>query len=159
MTFASLYCGAGGLDLGFIAAGFNCVAAFDVDAVAVDTYNRNLGPHAMTADLRCPDPRVVDALTSVDIVLAGPPCQGFSTAGRNDPDDVRNVHIQRVARLASDSGAKVILIENVRGLLGPKHSTQMQQLVRRAKAPFLSGCESRPATVAPAGSSQSGRWR
>ena len=33
------------------------------------------------------------------------------------------------------------------------------QLVRRAKAPFLSGCESRPATVAPAGSSQSGRWR
>ena len=49
-TFASLYCGAGGLDLGFTAAGFQCVAAFDADAMAVATYNRNLGPHATTVD-------------------------------------------------------------------------------------------------------------
>ena len=129
MRFASLYCGAGGLDLGFIAAGFHCIAAFDVDAMAVATYNRNLGPHAMTVDLRCPDPLVVDALKSVDIVLAGPPCQGFSTAGRNDPNDERNVHIQRVAQLVSRSGAKVIVIENVKGLLGTKYSTQLHQLL------------------------------
>ena len=128
-TFASLYCGAGGLDLGFMAAGFQCIAAFDADAMAVATYNRNLGPHAKTVDLRGPDPEVVDALNSVDVVLAGPPCQGFSTAGRNDPSDERNVHIQRVAQLVSGSGAKVVVIENVKGLLGAKYSTQLNQCI------------------------------
>ena len=128
-TFASLYCGAGGLDLGFMAAGFQCIAAFDADAVAVATYNRNLGPHAKTVDLRGPDPEVVDALNSVDVVLAGPPCQGFSTAGRNDPSDERNVHIQRVGQLVSGSGAKVVVIENVKGLLGAKYSTQLNQCI------------------------------
>ena len=133
MRFASLYCGAGGLDLGFIAAGFHCTAAFDLDAMAVATYNRNLGSHAMTVDLLRADPQVVNALNFVDVVLAGPPCQGFSTAGRNDPRDERNVHIQRVAQLVSRSRAKVVVIENVRGLLGAKYRTQLRQCLSTLK--------------------------
>ncbi|MXX92883.1 MAG: DNA cytosine methyltransferase [Chloroflexi bacterium] len=123
--FASLYCGAGGLDLGFIAAGFRCIAAFDADAMAVATYNRNLGCHASTVDLRSCDPDVATALKCADLVLAGPPCQGFSTAGRNDPEDERNLHLQRVAELAAGSAAKVVVIENVKGLLGAKYRTQL----------------------------------
>lgn len=123
--FASLYCGAGGLDLGFMAAGFQCIAAFDADAVAVATYNRNLGRHAATADLRSCDPDVTNALKRADLLLAGPPCQGFSTAGRNDPGDERNLHLQRVAELAAGSAAKVVVIENVKGLLGAKFRTQL----------------------------------
>lgn len=121
MRFTSLYCGAGGLDLGFIAAGYECVAAFDADALAVATYNRNLGRHASTVDLRTDDANVVKALACTDVVLAGPPCQGFSTAGRNDPDDERNLHLQRVAQLAAGSAAKVVVIENVKGLLGARY--------------------------------------
>ena len=123
--FASLYCGAGGLDLGFMVAGFQCIAAFDADAVAVATYNRNLGRHAATVDLRSCDPDVSNALKRANLVLAGPPCQGFSTAGRNDPGDERNLHLQRVAELAAGSAAKVVVIENVKGLLGAKHRTQL----------------------------------
>ncbi len=82
----------------------------------------------MTVDLRCSNPRVIDVLKSVDIILAGPPCQGFSTAGRNDPDDERNLHLQRVAQLVSRSRARVVVVENVRGLLGEKHSTHLQRL-------------------------------
>ncbi|MYC81782.1 MAG: DNA cytosine methyltransferase [Acidobacteria bacterium] len=123
--FASLYCGAGGLDLGFMAAGFRCLAAFDADAAAVATYNRNLGCHASTVDLRSCDPDVANALKRADLVLAGPPCQGFSTAGRNDPEDERNLHLQRVAELAAGSVAKVVVIENVKGLLGAKYRIQL----------------------------------
>ncbi len=129
LRFASLYCGAGGLDLGFVAAGFQCIAAFDADAMAVATYNRNLGLHATTVDLGRPDRRVYAALKSVEVVLAGPPCQGFSTAGRNDPSDERNMHLQRVAQLVSRSEAKVIVIENVKGLLGAKYSTQLKRCI------------------------------
>ena len=123
--FASLYCGCGGLDLGFMAAGFQCIAAFDADAVAVATYNRNLGRHAATVDLRTCSPDVANALKCADIVLAGPPCQGFSTAGRNDPADERNLHLHRVAELAAGSAAKLVVIENVKGLLGAKYRTQL----------------------------------
>ena len=127
--FASLYCGAGGLDLGFIAAGFQCIAAFDADPRAVGTYNRNLGSHATTVDLLRPDAKVINALKSADIVLAGPPCQGFSTAGCNDPDDDRNQHLQHVAALASESSANIIVIENVKGLLGAKYSEHLNRCI------------------------------
>ena len=133
MRFASLYCGAGGLDLGFVAAGYECVAAFDADAVAVATYNRNLGPHATTVDLRTDGADVASALAHADVVLAGPPCQGFSTAGRNDPDDERNFHLQRVAQLAAGSAAKVVVIENVKGLLGTKYRTQLDSCLGTLK--------------------------
>lgn len=125
----SLYCGAGGLDIGFVAAGFECIAAFDADVAAVTTYNRNLGSRAMTADLREPGRGVLDVLKSADVVLAGPPCQGFSTAGCNDPGDERNLHLQRVAELVSGSGAKVVVIENVKGLLGAKYRAQLDQCI------------------------------
>lgn len=123
--FASLYCGAGGLDLGFMAAGYQCVAAFDADPEAVATYNRNLGHHATVVDLCTNGANVAKSLACADVVLAGPPCQGFSTAGRNDPDDERNLHLQRVAQLAAGSAAKVVVIENVKGLLGAKYRPQL----------------------------------
>ena len=127
--FASLYCGAGGLDLGFMAEGFQCLAAFDADGVAVATYNRNLGNHAATVDLLSRASDAVNVLNFADVVLAGPPCQGFSTAGRNDPNDERNMHLQRVAQLAAGSAAKVVVIENVKGLLGAKYRTQLDSCI------------------------------
>ena len=125
--FVSLYCGAGGLDLGFISAGFNCIAAFDMDRSAVDVHNLNLGGHASVANLSIPANKVIGALKCADVIVAGPPCQGFSTAGRNNPEDERNWHLSRVAELASESKADVVVIENVKGLLAKKN---IQHLAR-----------------------------
>lgn len=127
--FVSLYCGAGGLDLGFISAGFQCIGAFDIDAVAVEFHNRNLGGHAAIANLSKSTDQVMDSLTRADIIIAGPPCQGFSTAGRNNPEDDRNLHLSRVAELASKSSADVVVIENVRGLLAKKNVQHLHHCI------------------------------
>ena len=98
-----------------------------MDRPAVEVHNRNLGGHASIADLCNPTQEVLEALRCASIIVAGPPCQGFSTAGRNNPEDERNWHLSRVAELAAWSDAKVVVIENVRGLLAKKN---IQHLVR-----------------------------
>ena len=79
-TAISLYSGAGGLDLGFIEAGFDVVWANDADPFAVQTYNANIGDHAVCGDVL----EVLMPTASPDVVIGGPPCQGFSVIGRMD---------------------------------------------------------------------------
>ncbi len=82
-TVISLYSGAGGLDLGFAAAGFEPVWANDIDPVAVATYNAIFEGHAARAgDIRRQD---VPGRGAADLVIGGPPCQGFSVAGKMNP--------------------------------------------------------------------------
>ncbi len=105
----SLFSGCGGLDLGFEASGFRTSRAYDLDAFAVKTFNRNLRGRAMRADLSIERP----PLGSPDILLAGSPCQGFSTAGRRDPHDPRNQLVMTAARAAVEAQPRVFVIENV----------------------------------------------
>jgi DNA (cytosine-5)-methyltransferase 1 len=115
-TFASLFSGLGGFDLGFVQAGFRCVAAFDIDEDAVANHKLNLRSTAKVADLAAclPDS---EALRRLDVIIAGPPCQGFSTAGKRDPEDPRNGLLIRAAQIAARLKPKVVLIENVAGVV------------------------------------------
>jgi DNA (cytosine-5)-methyltransferase 1 len=115
-SFASLFCGCGGFDIGFIQAGFNCVAAFDLDPIAVRTHGRNLGQHAYVVDLSVDGPLPV-SLKGIDLLAAGPPCQGFSTMGRRDPKDPRNSLMLRVGDIAIATRPKVVVVENVIGVI------------------------------------------
>lgn len=126
-NFLSLFCGCGGFDLGFIQAGFTCVAAFDNDPIAVEAHRLNLGPQVFEHDLTkgCFS---FGPYGEIDVVLAGSPCQGFSTAGRRRIDDPRNDLLLAAGKRALALKPKVFIAENVRGVISGDHKTYWTQL-------------------------------
>ncbi len=105
------------------------ICAIDSDSVTLRNLSENLGTKTECLDLSTFGEQHSSLLRGADIIVAGPPCQGFSTAGRNDPDDDRNNHVWNVARIASIVRPKVVLIENVRGLLNPKNAKHFDKTV------------------------------
>src|SRR5258708_37486674 len=89
MTFASLFSGCGGFDLGFAARGFHAKGAFDCDPEAVENFAANVAGPVNRVDLTQGIPNE-HSLFGVDALIAGPPCQGFSTAGKRLVNDQRN---------------------------------------------------------------------
>ena len=93
-TVLDLFCGCGGLSLGFEQAGFNVLAGIDVWKDALITYQANHpNSRTMQADLMNLLPEDVEkeiGSSSIDVIIGGPPCQGFSIAGKRIIDDERN---------------------------------------------------------------------
>ena len=85
-TVVSLFSGGGGLDLGFINAGYKVVWAIDNNSNAVNTYKKNIGSHIKYADITQED---VEQIPKADVVIGGPPCQSFSLAGNRHIEDAR----------------------------------------------------------------------
>lgn len=108
--FVSLFCGCGGFDLGLLEGGMVPVGGFDLSADAIHHYRKNVCDRGEVTDLTTEAPRISE---SPDVVIAGPPCQGFSTAGKRDVGDERNHLLPLAGRLAENLRAKVIIIENV----------------------------------------------
>ncbi len=127
MTFRviDLFSGAGGLTLGFtdrrFCGGFESVWALDKDAAAVATHKLNFGPHADCGDIEhwLADGRPVPA---ADVVIGGPPCQGFSLLNKNRAGDARRALWQPFMDVVEHSGASAFVIENVAELkASPEH--------------------------------------
>jgi DNA (cytosine-5)-methyltransferase 1 len=103
------------MDLGFKDAGFSPVWANDIDPAAVETYNKSLGHVAHAGDLA----GFVDTLPSpgsIDLVIGGPPCQGFSVAGKMDPDDPRSRHVFNFLSVVKRLHPRAFAMENVKAL-------------------------------------------
>lgn len=115
--------------MGFQEAGFVCAAAFDHDKYAIETHKQNFGTPSYCVDLAHPTGELIDLIRRNDILIAGPPCQGFSTAGNNDPHDKRNDHLANVAKIATLGKPKIVVIENVQGLLSKHNSRHFQNLM------------------------------
>ena len=105
-----LCCGAGGLSLGLMRAGFN-VHGVDADEDALATHARHVGP-CEQGDLRTWSPP-----HAFDLVAGGPPCQPFSQAGRGLALDDPRYLVPDFLRIAREASARAVLIENVRGLV------------------------------------------
>lgn len=119
-TAMGLFCGAGGLDLGFKKAGFEIVYANDILKGAEATYRYNLG------DIELKDFSEVDKATLpyADIILAGIPCQPFSNAGnRGGVTDIRGQLFEQVIHTIDVVKPKIVLFENVRGFLSSRDET------------------------------------
>ena len=112
-SMVSLFCGCGGFDVGAIRAGFVPVLAADNDSVAVETYRRNISADVVNCDLAEPASLVFPQ--NVDLVIGGPPCQGFSSAGPKNKDDPRNKLWAAYLRALQSCRPKAFVLENVLG--------------------------------------------
>lgn len=114
MTQASLFCGAGGLDIGFERAGFKTIWANDFNADACNTFRL-----WSNAEVVCSDIGKVseDEIPDTDIILGGFPCQGFSLSGPRKLDDSRNSLYKHYVRIVKAKRPLAFIGENVKGLL------------------------------------------
>ena len=116
MKAISLYSGAGGLDQGLIRAGFEVIFANDFDKNACDTYAKNIGNHIKHGDIDNYKEELFKHKGTVDLIAGGPPCQGFSVAGKMNPNDPRSKHVWTFAELVSKIQPNAFIMENVKAL-------------------------------------------
>lgn len=113
ISAVDLFCGAGGLGLGFKRTGeFTFLEAFDHLQAAVDTYRQNVGDH-----IRCASIDEQMELPEASVVIGGPPCQGFSSAGMRRSGDQRNTLVSVFAGLIVRLKPIAFVFENVEGFL------------------------------------------
>jgi len=112
LTVVDLFCGAGGLGLGFRDQGFKIIWAADAFTPAVNTYRKNIGDHIEEVRLDWNT-----ELPLSDIIAGGPPCQGFSSAGLRKPGDTRNTLVAVFSHLVAKFRPKAFVFENVEGFL------------------------------------------
>ena len=121
-TVIDLFCGIGGLSKGFEMAGFDIILGIDNWPVALETFQKNhKNTKTVNADITLIKDKFFEVYKNkVDVVIAGPPCQGFSMAGKRDINDPRNSLFEEVIRVVKILNPKIVLIENVVGLLSMK---------------------------------------
>ena len=130
-----LFAGAGGLSLGFEQAGFDVVAAVEIDPVHCAVHKFNFPDTVIV-------PHSVEGLTGdairqaasigerpIDCVFGGAPCQGFSLIGQRVLDDPRNKLVRDFVRIVAELDARTFVFENVKGLTVGKHRKMLDELV------------------------------
>ena len=124
-SVVDLFAGAGGLSLGFARAGFELKLAVDSSDAAVETHRWNLGGHARNLDLRSENL----ALPSSTVIVGGPPCQGFSSAGLRQRGDDRNTLVGRFASLVARLRPAMFVFENVEGFITAEGGSRVIELL------------------------------
>ena len=112
MHVVDLFAGAGLLSYAFRTQGFEVTLAVERDPRAAHTYRHNLGDHVTCSDVRDLAPR-----GHCDVLVGGPPCQGFSTLGKRRPDDARNRLALEFVRWAATLRPACVIVENVEPFL------------------------------------------
>lgn len=119
-----LFCGCGGLSEGFRLAGYKIVGGVDFNAAAIRTYNRNFeNAKGICCNLLEMDQsKIIEAfgdLQDIDVIIGGPPCQGFSAANRYkiEGEDPRNKLFFEFVKFVDLAKPKAVVIENVRGIV------------------------------------------
>lgn len=126
-----LFCGAGGMSLGFndprFCGGFQSVLAVDNNAAALETHKANFGGEAVCGNIETW--LETAAVPAADVVIGGPPCQGFSLLNKKRDGDHRRALWQPFLDVAVRSGARVFIMENVAELF---RSPELEEIRARA---------------------------
>jgi DNA (cytosine-5)-methyltransferase 1 len=134
-----LFAGAGGMSLGFEQAGFDVVAAVEIDPVHCAVHKFNFPNCAVmprsVVGLKGSEIRLAAGIgnRSVDVVFGGAPCQGFSMIGQRVLDDPRNALVREFLRIVAELDAKSFVFENVKGLTVGKHRQFLDEFVDIAR--------------------------
>lgn len=135
MKIIDLFCGIGGLSLGFEQAGFEVVSAVDMWADAVKTYNHNRKDKvAQVISVEDFNNDVLPSLTKehkITGIIGGPPCQGFSTVGKREIDDPRNRMYLEFYKAVKMASPDFFVIENVKGMLTLNKGAFVKDLLER----------------------------
>ena len=135
LTAVDLFSGCGGFSYGFQQAGFHVILGVDNSKIALETFEKNHNnSKALLLDLH--KDNAIDKIVNeaknieIDVIIAGPPCQGFSLTGTRNEDDERNSLFYSVFRLANRLNPKAIIIENVPGLLNLYGGRAKNEIIR-----------------------------
>ena len=113
-----LFAGAGGMSLGFRNAGYDILSAVELVEVAAETHHKNFpDSHIYCGDISDYSPLQFVRRKQVQVVVGGPPCQGFSVAGKRDPNDPRNKLFREFVRVVKELKPDYFVMENVPGIL------------------------------------------
>ena len=133
----SLFSGAGGCSLGFSEAGVDIIAAYDNAIPAIETYNKNFpGNKCKNVDLSsCNYAQLRDSLGlkrgELDLIIGGPPCQGFTTAGSRFWNDPRNKLVQNYANALEEFYPRWFMMENVEGILTTAKGVYVVECIKK----------------------------
>ncbi len=116
INVVDIFCGCGGLSLGFQKAGFNVIRAFDNWNKAIDIYNRNFNHEAELIDVYNLTSEYIKNF-SPDVIIGGPPCQDYSSAGKQDESQGRANLTIRYAELVCEVKPEWFVMENVDRIL------------------------------------------
>lgn len=137
-NFIDLFCGAGGITQGLVQAGFNPIASAEISEIASATHRRNFpNCHHFCGDIHQFNSQ--DWLSQINsppihLVIGGPPCQGFSVAGKRDPNDPRNHLFKEFIRIVSEVRPWYVVMENVPGILTMKQGKIQNEIVEAFKS-------------------------
>jgi DNA (cytosine-5)-methyltransferase 1 len=132
-----LFCGCGGLSYGFTQSGYNVFLGVDNDEMALTTFKQNhKNSDALYLDLF--NSANIDVIEdyiksrgiSLDVLIGGPPCQGFSIAGPRNKNDKRNKLYKAMVRIAEDLQPKAVILENVPGLISVNGGIGAKRIVK-----------------------------
>lgn len=130
-----LFCGCGGLSLGFEKAGFETVLAIDSWQDAINTYNHNRGNSvAQCRDVHDLNNEMLEKIMEeheITGIVGGPPCQGYSTVGTRNVDDPRNHLYLEYCRIVETVRPQFFVIENVKGLLTLNNGMFKEDIINR----------------------------
>jgi len=133
-----LFSGAGGMSLGFQMAGFDILYATDNDPACIQTYNNNIGKHGFVHDVYQVSKMKIEntighSLDHLDVILGGPPCQGFSVQRRGSDADPRNDLVLEYLRIVLEIRPKFFVMENVVGLLSVRGKPILEQFFQECE--------------------------
>ena len=134
LNFIDLFSGCGGFSTGMELSGHRCLLGVDFDKDAINTFKLNhKDAEAFCGDIKNLTKQKLEELLkgqSIDMVIGGPPCQGFSTIGKGQVADERNSLFKEFVRVVKTTNPKIVIFENVTGILASKNKNILAQIFK-----------------------------